>query len=153
MAITGDGAAAYSTNWTESVAAPFDLVITRTYDATRTGTQSAVVTVTTSEGVFVINVTGTDKAANAPEMAVYLSGVAVINNETVDFGKVTADAVKTITVKNNGTGSMAVNIYSNSEDFTVSPATLTSIGAYTTMEKRSDFSTIIYLAGKKGYVR
>ena len=25
--------------------------------------------------------------------------------------------------------------------------------AYTTMEKRSDFSTIIYLAGKKGYVR
>ena len=29
VAITGDGAASYSTNWTENVAAPFDLVITR----------------------------------------------------------------------------------------------------------------------------
>lgn len=61
VAITGDGAPAYSTNWTTSVAAPFDLVITRTY-AERDGAQDAVVTVTTSEGDFVINVTGTDWA-------------------------------------------------------------------------------------------
>ena len=123
VAITGEGATSYSTNWTASVAAPFDLVITRTYDATKAGTaQEAVVTVTTSEGNFVINVTGTDKAANAPELAV--------STTAIDFGKVTADAVETVTVTNNGTGSMTVNIYSsNSQVFTVSPAKLTDIGA------------------------
>ena len=121
VAITGDGAAAYSTNWTTSVAAPFDLVITRTYDANREGASEAVVTVATTEGDFVINVIGTDKAANAPELAV--------STTAVNFGKVTADAVETVTVANNGTGSMTVNIYSSSSDFTVSPALLTGIGA------------------------
>lgn len=123
VAITGDGAAAYSTNWTESVAAPFALTITRTYDAARAGAgaQAAAVTVTTSEGAFVINVTGTDKAANAPELAV--------STNAIDFGKQTADAVETVTVTNNGTGSMTVNIASDSEDFEVSAATLTEIGA------------------------
>lgn len=121
VTITGNGAAAYSTNWTTSVAAPFDLVITRSYDANRVGASDAVVTVTTSEGDFVINVTGTDKAANAPKLAV--------STTAIDFGKVTADAVETVTVTNNGTGSMTVNIYSNSEDFTVSPSSLTGIGA------------------------
>lgn len=122
VAITGDGAAAYSTNWTESVAAPFDLTITRTYNAERAGAaQEAVVTVTTSEGDFVINVTGTDKAANAPELAV--------SSNALDFGKVTADAKETVTVTNNGTGSMTVNIASDSEDFVVSAAELTEIGA------------------------
>ena len=121
VAITGDGVAAYSTNWTTSVAAPFDLVITRTYDANRTTAQDATVTVTTSEGDFVINVTGTDKAANAPELAV--------STTAIDFGKVTADAVETVTVTNNGTGSMTVDIYSSSSDFTVTPAKLTGIGA------------------------
>jgi len=121
VAITGDGAAAYSTNWTESVAAPFYLTITRSYDAERTEAQAAVITVTTSEGAFVINVTGTDKAANAPELAVSISAL--------DFGKVTADAVETVTVTNDGTGSMTVNIASDSEDFVVSAAQLTEIGA------------------------
>ena len=123
VAITGDGAAAYSTNWTESVAAPFALTITRAYDAARAGSgaQDAVVTVTTSDGVFVINVTGTDKAANAPELAV--------STNAIDFGKQTADAVETVTVTNNGTGSMEVNIASDSEDFVVSAASLTEIGA------------------------
>ena len=121
VAITGDGAAAYSTNWTESVAAPFDLVITRTYDAERTSAQAAVVTVTTSEGDFVINVTGTDKAANAPELAV--------STNAIDFGKVTADAVETVTVTNNGTGSMTVDIASDNAAFEVSAAQLTEIGA------------------------
>ena len=62
--ITGDGKDAYSTNWTTSVGAPFDLVISRTYDSNRAGAgaQEAAVTVTTSEGNFVINVTGTDWA-------------------------------------------------------------------------------------------
>lgn len=121
VAITGDGAAAYSTNWTESVAAPFALTITRAYDGERTEAQEAVVTVTTSDGNFVINVTGIDKAANAPELAV--------STNAIDFGKVTEDAVETVTVSNNGTGVMTVDIASDSEDFEVSTAKLTEIGA------------------------
>ncbi len=121
VTITGEGAAAYSTNWTESTAAPFELKITRTYDATRTEAQAAVITVTTSEGEFVINVTGTDKAANAPELAVDVT--------SLDFGKLTADDTKTVTVTNNGTGLLTVNIASDSEDFVVSAATLENIAA------------------------
>ena len=123
VAITGDGAASYSTNWTENVAAPFDLVITRTYDASKApAAQEAVVTATTTDGDFVINVTGSDKAANAPQLAV--------STTAIDFGKVAADAVETVTVTNNGTGSMTVNIYSSmNATFSVSPAVLTGIGA------------------------
>ena len=121
VTITGEGAAAYSTNWTESTAAPFELKITRTYDATRTEAQAAVITVTTSEGEFVINVTGTDKAANAPELAVDVT--------SLDFGKLTADDTKTVTVTNSGTGLLTVNIASDSEDFVVSAATLENIAA------------------------
>ena len=122
VTITGDGAASYSTNWTTSKDAPFDLDITRTYNAAKAGTaQAAVVTVTTSEGDFVINVTGIDKAANAPELAV--------NPNVIDFGGTTVDVVTSVDVTNNGTGSMSVNIYSNNDDFTVSPASLTGIGA------------------------
>ena len=121
VTITGEGSAAYRTNWTESTAAPFELKITRTYDATRTEAQAAVITVTTSEGEFVINVTGTDKAANAPELAVDVT--------SLDFGKLTADDTKTVTVTNNGTGLLTVNIASDSEDFVVSAATLESIAA------------------------
>ena len=121
VTITGEGAAAYSTNWTESTAAPFELKITRTYDATRTEAQAAVITVTTSEGEFVINVTGTDKAANAPELAVDVT--------SLDFGKLTADDTKTVTVTNNGTGLLTVNIASDSEDFVASAATLENIAA------------------------
>lgn len=122
VTISGEGAAAYSTNWTASTAVPFDLVITRTYDAGREGASDATVTVTTTEGDFVINVTGTDKAANAPELAVTPA-------EDADFGVVTAAAEKTYTVTNAGTGLLNVNIYSNDEKFTVAPATLTGIAA------------------------
>lgn len=122
VAITGEGAASYSTNWTTSVTTPFALEITRKYDATKAATtQSATVTVTTSEGDFIINVSGKDKAANTPELAV--------STNAIDFGKTTTDVVTTVDVTNNGTGSMTVNIFSNSDDFTVSPATLTAIGA------------------------
>ena len=122
VAITGEGAAAYSTNWTESVAVPFDLVITRTYDAGRTGAQAAVVTVTTTEGDFVINVTGTDKAANDPELAVTPA-------EDAAFGVVTEVATKTYTVSNAGTGTLTVSIVSDNEMFTVSAAELADIAA------------------------
>ena len=122
VAIAGDGAAAYSTNWAESVAVPFDLVITRNYDADRTEAQDAVVTVTTSEGDFVINVTGTDKAANAPELA-------VTPNEDAAFGVVTAASSKTYTVTNAGTGTLTVDIASDDAKFTVSAAQLADIAA------------------------
>lgn len=122
VAVTGEGAAAYSTNWTASTVVPFDLEITRTYDAGREGASSATVTVTTTEGDFVINVTGTDKAANAPELAVSPA-------EDADFGVVTAATSKTYTVTNAGTGLLTVSIYSNEEKFTVAPAQLTDIAA------------------------
>ena len=122
VAVTGEGATAYSTNWTESTAAPFDLVITRTYVAGREGASEATVTVTTTEGDFVINVTGTDKAANAPELAVTPA-------EDAEFGVVTAATSKTYTVTNAGTGLLTVNIYSNDAKFTVAPAQLADIAA------------------------
>ncbi len=122
VTITGEGATAYSTNWTASTVAPFDLVITRTYDAGREGASDATVTVTTTEGDFVINVTGTDKAANAPELAVSPA-------EDADFGVVTAATSKTYTVTNAGTGLLTVNIYSSDAKFTVAPAQLTDIAA------------------------
>jgi hypothetical protein len=121
VVITGDGAAAYSTNWTASVAVPFDLVITRTYDGTRTGVQEAVVTVTTSDGDFVINVSGSDQGLNAPELS--------IDATPIDFGRLTANDTKTVTVTNAGTGQLTVNIASDNEQFTVSPAQLTDIAA------------------------
>ena len=122
VAITGEGAAAYSTNWTTSTTVPFNLEITRTYVAGRKGASDATITVTTTEGDFVINVTGTDKAANAPELAVTPA-------EDADFGVVTAATSKTYTVTNAGTGLLSVNIYSNNNKFTVAPALLTDIAA------------------------
>ena len=131
VAITGDGAAAYTTNWTENVAVPFDLVITRSYDAGREGASDAVVTVTTTEGTFVINVTGTDKAANAPELAVTLGGETVTTGLVADFGTnlQVAPAVKTFTLTNSGTGTLAGTIATSDDtQFTVSKTSF-SLGA------------------------
>ena len=110
VAITGEGAAAYSTNWTETIAAPFDLVITRTYDAGRGGAAAmeAVVTVTTSEGDFVINVTGTDKGANDPEFAILIGEAEQTTGANLGFGTITANTVKTFKIKNDGTGALNV---------------------------------------------
>lgn len=110
VAITGEGAAAYSTNWTESVAAPFDLVITRAYDSSRAGAgaQDAVVTVTTSEGNFVINVTGTDKGANDPEFAVLIGEAEQTTGANLGFGTITANTVKTFKIQNAGTGALNI---------------------------------------------
>lgn len=124
VAITGTGADAYSTNWSASVAAPFDLKITRTYDAERAGAaQDAVVTVTTSEGDFVINVTGTDLAADAPTMGVTLGGAAVATGAAADFGTKlkAAPAAKTYTITNTGTGTLTGTIATSDDTkFTVS---------------------------------
>ena len=127
VAITGEGAAAYSTNWTESVAAPFDLVITRAYDAARGGAaQEATVTVTTTEGTFVINVTGTDLAADLPAMSVTLDDAAVATGAACDFGTKlkAAPAAKTYTITNTGTGTLTGTIATSDEtQFTVSETT------------------------------
>lgn len=139
VVITGDGAAAYSTNWTASVAVPFDLVITRTYDGTRTGVQEAVVTVTTSDGDFVINVSGSDQGLNAPELS--------IDATPIDFGRLTANDTKTVTVTNAGTGQLTVNIASDNELFTVSPAQLTDIAA----GESKTFDVTFNYSGISGY--
>ena len=126
--ITGGGAAAYSTNWTESVAVPFALTITRAYDADRTEAQEAVVTVTTSDGEFVINVTGTDKAANAPELAVTLGGEAVSTGAAANFGTKlqAAPEAKTYTITNSGTGTLTGTIATSDDtQFTVSETEFT----------------------------
>ena len=131
VAITGDGAAAYSTNWSESVATPFDLIITRTYDAERVGNQEAAITVTTSEGNFIINVQGTDMAADAPVLAVALGGDAVSDGDAVSFGTrlTAAPSAKTFTITNSGTGTLAGTIASSASDqFTVSKTSF-SLGA------------------------
>ena len=108
--ITGDGKDSYSTNWTESVAAPFDLVINRTYDSSRAGAgaQEAAVTVTTSEGSFVINVTGTDKGANDPEFAVFIGEAEQTTGADLGFGTITSNTVKTFKIQNAGTGALNI---------------------------------------------
>lgn len=122
VSVTGDGVAAYNTNWSQEAELPFDLTINRVYVAGREGSQNAKVTVTTTEGDFVINVTGTDKAANAPELA-------VTPTENAEFGVVTAATSKTYTVTNAGTGLLTVNIASTDAKFTVNPAQLADIAA------------------------
>ncbi|MBQ3629854.1 MAG: choice-of-anchor D domain-containing protein [Prevotella sp.] len=143
VAITGAGAAAYSTNWTESVAVPFDLIITRTYDGNRTEAQDAVVTVTTDDGDIVVNVTGTDRGYNAPELAVDLT--------SIDFGRLTANDTKTVTVTNAGTGLMTVNIASDNALFVVSPAQLTDIaeGQSETFTVTFDYASVAGNYGAK----
>ncbi len=111
----------YTTNWTESVATPFDLVITQNYDAEKAGAKTGSVVVTMSDAsTFTINLSGTLLAANAPTLAV---------DNTLEFGKLTANDTRTVTVTNSGTGSMTVDIVSDNALFTVSPAQLTEIGA------------------------
>lgn len=122
VAITGEGAEVYSTNWKGAEELPFNLDIIRSYDAERVGASDAVITVTTTEGNFVINVTGTDKSANDPELS-------VTPNEDAAFGVVTEATEKTYTVTNAGTGTLTVNITSNDAKFTVSTAQLADIAA------------------------
>ena len=111
----------YTTSWTESVATPFNLVITQNYDAEKAGGKTGSVVVTMSDAsTFTINLSGTLLAANAPTLAV---------DNTLEFGKLTANDTQKVTVTNSGTGSMTVDIVSDNALFTVSPAQLTEIGA------------------------
>lgn len=68
-------------------------------------------------GVLVNAVNGFHLNQNAPVFEMVTTGAAA-------FGKVTANAEKTYTVKNAGTGTLTVGIASDNEAFTVSPASL-----------------------------
>lgn len=121
VAITGDGAAAYSTNWTESTATPFDLTISRAYDAERAGVaQDAIVTVTTSEGNFIINVTGTDMAAGA-NFAIDTDGTTPENLGLVAANEV---AKKNFTITNSGNADLEVT-FTDDTDFYASTVSFT----------------------------
>lgn len=109
----------YTTNWTESVAAPFDLVITQPYDADDAGEKSATVTVTTSDGTFVINVSGTTLAADAPKLAVLVGDAAQESGAALDFGIITADATKELVIKNDGTGTLNVTEIALPEGYSI----------------------------------
>ncbi len=122
VAIVGPGADAYTTNWTETVSVPFDLTVTRIYNAAREEAATARITLTTSEGRVIIQVTGTDKAAEGPVIGLYPA-------EDANFGTVVADSVLTYSVFNAGAGLLSVNIASDNEDFVVAPAELTEIAA------------------------
>jgi len=131
VAITGEGAAAYSTNWTKSVAVPFDLVISRSYNAERVGASEAVVTVTTTEGTYIINVTGTDLTANAPALAVTFEGEPVTTGLVADFGTQlqVAPKAQVYTITNSGTGTLTGTITSSSEKTFFVSASEFSLGA------------------------
>ncbi|MBR1525754.1 MAG: choice-of-anchor D domain-containing protein [Prevotella sp.] len=68
-------------------------------------------------GIQMNAVNGFHLNMNAPKME-------VTPDEKAAFGKVTANAEKTYTVANVGTGELTVNIASDNEEFTVSPAQL-----------------------------
>ena len=61
---------------------------------------------------------------NAPVLAVSLDGTAIATGYADNFGKVKAAATHTYTIKNAGTGTLEVSIASDSENFTVTPSTL-----------------------------
>lgn len=92
------------------------------------------------DGIVMNAVNGFHLDQNAPVMEMVTTGAAA-------FGKVTASAEKTYTVKNAGTGTLTVNIASdNTTDFAVSPAQLDIAAGET-----ADFTiTFNYVAGNYG---
>lgn len=69
------------------------------------------------DGIVMNAINGFHLNMNAPLME-------MVSTEAAAFGKVTANASKTYTVKNVGTGQLTVNIASDNEAFTVEPAQL-----------------------------
>ena len=69
------------------------------------------------DGIVMNAINGFHLNMNAPLME-------LVSTEAAAFGKVTANASKTYTVKNVGTGELTVNIASDNEAFTVEPAQL-----------------------------
>ena len=91
------------------------------------------------DGIVMNAVNGFHLDQNAPVMEMVTTGAAA-------FGKVTASAEKTYTVKNAGTGTLTVNIASDNDAFTVAPAQLNIAAG-----KTADFTiTFNYVAGNYG---
>ena len=101
--------AVFTTNWTETIpASDYNLVITANYNAANAGEQNGTVTVTTTEGTFVINLTSTFLAANAPKFALLIGEAEQTTGADLGFGTITSDATKTFIIKNDGTGALNV---------------------------------------------
>lgn len=91
------------------------------------------------DGIVMNAVNGFHLDQNAPVMKMVTTGAAA-------FGKVTASAEKTYTVKNAGTGTLTVNIASDNDAFTVAPAQLNIAAG-----KTADFTvTFNYTEGRYG---
>ena len=90
------------------------------------------------DGIVMNAVNGFHLNMNAPVME-------MVSTEAAAFGKVTANASKTYTVKNVGTGELTVNIASDDANFTVEPAQLVIT------DTPKDFTvTFNYTAGNYG---
>lgn len=109
----------YTTNWTGTVAAPFDLVITQAYDAANAGEKSATVTVTTNDETFVINVSGTTLAGDTPKFAIYVGEEEQTTGAAFAYGVITEAATKQFTIKNDGTGALNVTQIALPEGYTI----------------------------------
>ena len=91
------------------------------------------------DGIVMNAVNGFHLDQNAPVMEMVTTGAA-------SFGKVTASAKKTYTVKNAGTGTLTVNIASDNDAFTVAPEQLNIAAGET-----ADFTvTFNYTEGRYG---
>ncbi|MBO4907444.1 MAG: choice-of-anchor D domain-containing protein [Bacteroidaceae bacterium] len=120
ISITGvEATGGYTTNWTESVAAPFDLVITQPYNPEDAGEKSGTVTVTTTEGEFVINLSGTTLAADAPKLAIYVGEELQEAGAIMDFGIITEATTKEFIIKNDGTGTLNITSIELPEGFSI----------------------------------
>ena len=84
-----------------------------------------------------------EKPVASPELA--------IDVKTLDFGELTANDTKTVTVTNKGTGLLTVNITSDNALFTVSPAQLTNIatGQSKTFNVTFNYSSLTTNYGNK----
>ena len=114
--------AVFTTNWTSEVAADnYDLVITANYDADKAGEQNGAITVTTTEGAFVINLTSTFLAANAPSSGLYIGDAtdASASGAAFDYGIITANTSKPFKIKNDGTGTLKVTNIALPEGYSI----------------------------------
>ena len=111
----------FTTNWTETVVADnYDLTITVNYDAAKAGEQNGTVTVTTTEGDFVINLTSTFLAADAPKFTLLIGETEQTTGADLGFGIITENTTKEFTIKNDGTGALNVTaITLPDEDYSI----------------------------------
>lgn len=113
--------AVFTTNWTETIAASdYNLIVTANYDAANAGEQNGAVTVTTTEGDFVINLTSTFLAANAPKFALLIGEAEQTTGADLGFGIITENTTKEFIIKNDGTGALNVTaITLPDEDYSI----------------------------------